>query len=325
MANTLTLNRIKLIFEDLANHHLMINDYGFGPSYNIGADKPLKYPFLWIEPINTRVVSGKGNSQAIEYYTFYMYVMDKINKGDDNFLDTSSDCDYISKTIFAELDQQTAFIDLDMVIDGDWTSEPVYEQTEDNSNGWQSTFTIKLPLRYSPCNDPICKETLNPTYSIGATFSGGLIFYILQPSDIGYDINSTTYLIAKSDTENVQHGWGLLDYIGSTTQSIGMGLTNSILIDNFNNHLDYAAHYSLTLNENNYTDWYLPSYNEMALLFNNISTGWVTGAGYWSSSELDANNAYAFDFGGVYSEYKDEQLYSRPIRTEVVSKYNKCN
>ena len=152
---TLTINKIKSIFEDIANRHYMINDYGFGPSYNIGAEKPMKYPFLWIEPTNTRVTTGKGNSQGVEYYTFNMYVLDKINKGDDNFTDTSSDCDYISKTIFAELDQHPYYIDLDMSIDGDFSGEPVYEQTEDNSNGWMTSFTIKLPLRYSPCNDPI--------------------------------------------------------------------------------------------------------------------------------------------------------------------------
>lgn len=153
--NTLSVNKIKSIFEDIANRHHMINDYGFGPSYNIGADKPMLYPFLWIEPVNTRVVTGKGNSQGVEFYTFNMYVMDKINKGDPNYIETSNDCDYISKTIFAELDQHIYYIDLDLSIEGDFTSEPVYEQTEDNSNGWMTTFTLKLPLRYSPCNDPM--------------------------------------------------------------------------------------------------------------------------------------------------------------------------
>ena len=153
--NTLTLTKIKSIFEDIANRHLMINDYGWGPSYNIGNDRPLKLPYLWIEPVSTKVQTGAGNSQGVEYYTFTMFVMDKINKGDANYQDTSSDCDYISKTIFAELDQHPYYVDLDLSIDGTFDGQPAYESQDENSNGWMTTFTLKLPLRYSPCNDPI--------------------------------------------------------------------------------------------------------------------------------------------------------------------------
>ena len=89
-SNTLTINKLKTIFEDLANRHMMVNDFGFGPAYNIGAERPMNYPFLWIEPVSSRVQSGAGNSQGVEFYTFNMYVLDKINKGDENFTETTS-------------------------------------------------------------------------------------------------------------------------------------------------------------------------------------------------------------------------------------------
>lgn len=152
-ANTANLERIKQMFEDQSIRHKMINGFGFGPSYNI-SNEPILFPYLWLEPVNSRTAHSV-NSGAVEYYTFNMYVMDKINKGDPNYLQTSSDCDYISKTILADLDQNYYYIDNDWSIDGDITSEPVYEQTEDNANGYMTTFTLKLPMRYTPCNIPM--------------------------------------------------------------------------------------------------------------------------------------------------------------------------
>ena len=156
--NNLTLNRFEEMFRSIADKHEMINDYGFGPSYNIGNDRAIKYPFLWIEPVNSTVLNGglgSGTSFTTQTYQFNLICMDKINKGDDNYNQTSSDTDYILKTVIAYLDTEQIYIDYELHIDGDITIEPVYEQTEDNANGWEATMTFRSPMLSTPCNSPI--------------------------------------------------------------------------------------------------------------------------------------------------------------------------
>jgi hypothetical protein len=152
----MTIIKLKQMFKDIADKHEMINDYGFGPSYEIGADKPMKYTFVWAELIDSSLLMGEpGNGLLTQQYRFYLYCLDKVIKGDDNYLDTTSKCDYILKTFIAQLDQNETYIEMGMRIDGDVLFEPVYEQTEDIANGFQATLTLRMPMRYNPCNSPI--------------------------------------------------------------------------------------------------------------------------------------------------------------------------
>lgn len=155
MNTTLTLNKLKIAFEDIAERHQMINDFGWGPSYNIGTEASMNFPYLWVEPVSSRTTSGSGNSAGVEYYTFNMYVMDKIDGGDGNYAELISDMDYITKTIFAELDINPIYVSMELSIDGDFNGEPAYEDEDDNVNGWVTNFTLKQPMRYNPCNSPI--------------------------------------------------------------------------------------------------------------------------------------------------------------------------
>ena len=152
----MTLNKFYQLFKTIADDHQMINDYGFGPSYNIGDVRPMLYPFLWVEPINTTVITGEpGTGYLTQTYQFKLYVLDKVDKGDDNFRQTSNDCDYILKTILSVLDQEYLFIEMGLRLQDDVSAEPVYEQLEDNSNGWETTLTLRMPMDYTPCNSPV--------------------------------------------------------------------------------------------------------------------------------------------------------------------------
>jgi len=154
----ITLNTFEEMFGRIANGHGMLNDYGFGPSYNIGQDAPMKYPFLWVEPVSTTLLNGgtgTGTSYLTQTYQFHFIVFDKINKGDGNYNQTSSDTDYILKTIIAELDQDPYWINYSLSLDGDISFEPVFEQLTDNANGWQALLTFRSPMWSTPCNSPI--------------------------------------------------------------------------------------------------------------------------------------------------------------------------
>jgi hypothetical protein len=82
----------------------------------------------------------------------------------------------------------------------------------------------------------------------------------------------------------------------------------------------YAAGVADDYVANGITDWWLPSRNELAKMQENLNEKGVGGfayAGYWSSSESDAGNAWNqyFDDGNQnYSDLKAFTYYVRPVR-----------
>jgi hypothetical protein len=152
--NTLSLNQIVSIFQDLAIRHKMINDFGFGETYNIGASRQMLFPYLWVRPEDTRIVrSANGYKERLQ--TFTLFVMDKINMGDDNYQELLSDTHYILETIISEINQHLYYVEFNLSLDGDIIITPMVEETDDNVNGYGATITIKIPIRYTYCNSPI--------------------------------------------------------------------------------------------------------------------------------------------------------------------------
>src|SRR5690606_538474 len=88
-----------------------------------------------------------------------------------------------------------------------------------------------------------------------------------------------------------------------------------------------AANYVNGLTDGGFTDWYLPSIDELSILWHNrfhvnnaLNAGSFTllsnYAYYWSSTEVDAGHAYTFGFGDGYSYwYSKVSTYSvRAVR-----------
>ena len=156
MNNTVTLNKIISIFRDLSIRHEMINDFGFGETSDIGASRPMLFPYMWVESTQSRVIQGNTANKYQElYYSFNIYLMDKIQKGDDNFEDTFSDTNYILSTIVREMSQHPFYVDMNISLVGDITLDPATEVYDDNVNGWIANFTLKVPIRYGFCETPI--------------------------------------------------------------------------------------------------------------------------------------------------------------------------
>lgn len=155
MANdTLSINKIVSIFRDLSLRQKMVNDFGYGPTYNIGASRQMRFPYIWVEQNSTNIEkSANGYKEA--YITFTVFCMDKISMGDDNYDEIISDTHYILDTMIQEISQHKYYIDMNLSIDGTITFDPVVEGTDDNVNGWQADITLKMPVRYTPCNSPI--------------------------------------------------------------------------------------------------------------------------------------------------------------------------
>ena len=108
---------------------------------------------------------------------------------------------------------------------------------------------------------------------------------------------------------------------------IGAGRANTAAIvaaygadEPYENKVDYAAKLCADLACGGFTDWFLPSYDELILIYNNLK---LAGLGtfqdnyYWCSTEYDSNNANAIDFDDGYfdlTDYKSYQYYVRAVR-----------
>lgn len=87
-----------------------------------------------------------------------------------------------------------------------------------------------------------------------------------------------------------------------------------------------AATYVNGLTDGGFTDWYLPSLDELSILWHNsfhvnnaLNAGGFTllaNANYWSSTEAIATDAYFFAFGSGYtaSNYKPNDYSVRAVR-----------
>ena len=154
--NTPSLNMIKDIFYSLAMSNKMVNDFGFGPTYNITAGTQHRYPLVWVEPAQSQAQRQDIGQGRIKVFThsFNIYAMDRIQKGDANFNELLSDCQFILESMITQMDQHQYYTEMGINTDGNITWEPVLEVEDDNLNGWMCSITLKVPNRLTPCTIP---------------------------------------------------------------------------------------------------------------------------------------------------------------------------
>ncbi len=142
-------------------------------------------------------------------------------------------------------------------------------------------------------------ENIFTTYSgnIGETAMGGRIAYIFQIGDPGYDPNFKHGIIVTANDISTSATWGCYGTSISTSSNIGSGDANTSLIISICTESGIAARICYDLNENGFSDWFLPSFNELYKIYLNrdVLGGFGTNT-YWSSSQSSNNEARILNF-----------------------------
>ena len=135
------------------------------------------------------------------------------------------------------------------------------------------------------------------TLGIGESYLGGKVAYIYQTGDPGYIAGQTHGLIVAPSDQSSSAIWGCFATLisGADGTAIGTGAQNTIDIDNGCTTSGIAADLCASLSLNGYSDWFLPSQNEITKLYlNRNAIGGFASNVYWSSTEI--SNAYAFGY-----------------------------
>jgi len=160
---------------------------------------------------------------------------------------------------------------------------------------------------------------------IGEVFGGGVVFHLWKDSQ-GVERG----LVVDLADLSISQSWSnvTLTLIGIAAQSSWDGLANSNAIVGQSGHSNSAAAICLNSTNGGLGDWYLPSFDELSLLYHNLfnvnKTLSITPgasvmplqASYWSSTENAADNAFYLDFRGgtSYATTKGGQARVRAIR-----------
>ena len=152
--------------------------------------------------------------------------------------------------------------------------------------------------------------------TVGESYQGGKIAYI--------DASGKHGLIAAPSDQSTSSPWGCAGtpISGADGTAIGTGCQNTIDIMNGCSTAGIAARLCGDLVLGGYSDWYLPSKDELNQLYiNRVAiggfTGGFTGMKYWMSKEQDNNFGAIQDFGNgnLYITSKNSACYVRAVRS----------
>ena len=184
-------------------------------------------------------------------------------------------------------------------------------------------YSLTLPITAPASNGQVLSATtagvmswVTPATSlaIGNAYGGGIIFWL--------DASKQHGLIAATTDQSTLIEWYYGNNLtGATLDGVYAGKANTRIIVAFQGAGSYAAKlcddYAVTVNNEYYDDWYLPSKYELNLLYNQKAiVGGFDPDWYWSSTEANQYFAWGQYFGNGLQDgpYKFKQYHVRAVR-----------
>lgn len=202
------------------------------------------------------------------------------------------------------------------------------------NKNFKNNWSYNSPTRTLEAQDLIDSTKIY----MGQRYGGGIVVFILQPGDKGYDSSVPHGLIVAPQDQNLTSnenqrqeipwatGDGHIDSLekgsmkktGASGTAVGTGLANTKAIISRFGEGNYAAWICHSLTLGGYKDWYLPSKDELFVLkVNQEQIGGFKDGAYWSSSESDNGNAWSTDLkhGNEQPYLKHKELNVRAVRS----------
>jgi len=150
---------------------------------------------------------------------------------------------------------------------------------------------------------------------IGDNCFGGVIFYYDSNDDKGI-------IVSQAQVAATQWGCYETEILGANGTAIGTGLQNTLDIVAGCSEQPIAASECLDYENEGFDDWYLPSIDELLLIYSNVGPQSMYDLEFqfnfhWSSTEIDSNIADDFHFGlpnSYTGNVKNGGSYVRAIR-----------
>ena len=157
--------------------------------------------------------------------------------------------------------------------------------------------------------------TFTPDYIIRGNLNGNIIFYIDGTGQHG--------LVCAPTDQKTGVTWGCYGttIIGANGTAVGTGNQNTIDIVNGCSTTGIAARICYDLVLNGYDDWYLPSKDELNLMYNNLQVTYLpefSETGYWSSSQSNSTEAWWQWFGFNSSDPQDANKKDHPANIRAI-------
>jgi Protein of unknown function (DUF1566) len=162
------------------------------------------------------------------------------------------------------------------------------------------------------------------THTIGEVYGGGIVFYVYDNGQHGLIASiadqhpgaswATVYssTMARAGSANACNG------CVPVAGGIGGGKANTALIiaDQITlNGARFCNEYSVTMGGITYEDWYLPSIDELHLLYlQKDIVGGFASSNYWSSTEYSTNGAWFQNFSSGLQVRDGNKTTGQPVR-----------
>lgn len=160
------------------------------------------------------------------------------------------------------------------------------------------------------CNEEeITKKTETP--EIGKEFAGGMVFYLFKEGEIGF-VKDEIHGLVLADTSLGMYIWGCQN--APLSQISEYGELNTLVITEYCPGENAGRIYE-NLVLNGYSDWWLPSFEEMKLITENVIIN--KSNYYWTSTKQTYANALAVKpiNGDFISSSVNIKYNILPIRT----------